>query len=76
MANAGKVTKRPSLTARSVVVPVRLDETLLSAVDDQAAREHVTRSDVVGPTRSEGDLVTHPATVDLAYKWDISSGYA
>ena len=47
MANAGKVTKRPSLTARSVVVPVRLDETLLSAVDDQATREHVTRSDVI-----------------------------
>ncbi len=29
------------------VVPVRLDETLLSAVDDQATREHVTRSDVI-----------------------------
>lgn len=29
------------------VVPVRLDDTLLSAVDEKATREHVTRSDVI-----------------------------
>lgn len=29
------------------VVPVRLDDTLLSALDERAARDHVTRSELI-----------------------------
>jgi hypothetical protein len=39
--------RKPKGAGPARVVPVRLDDTLLDALDAQAEREHVSRSDVI-----------------------------
>ena len=40
--------RRPVGDGPGQVVPVRLDKTLLAALDDRAERDHVSRSAVIG----------------------------
>lgn len=42
-----KKGRRPKGDGPARVVPVRLDDTLLEAIDAQAEREHTSRSDVI-----------------------------
>lgn len=39
--------RRPVGDGPARVVPVRLDDTMLTAVDELAAREHITRSEAI-----------------------------
>lgn len=39
--------RKPVGDGPAKVVPVRLDDTMLAAVDERAAREHITRSEAI-----------------------------